>query len=751
MHFKIHKPSVLNLALILVLLGGLGSSNSSFEAIMAQASDPVFVGAGDITNCNRTQDDETAKLLDNISGTVFTLGDNAYPDGTAAQYRDCYGPTWGRHKNRTHPTAGNHEYHVKGAGAYYSYFGSRASPLDTNCTSNCKGYYSFNLGAWHIIALNSEVGYTAGSTQEQWLRADLAAHQNVCTLAYWHHARFSSGHHGSLPRSQPFWNALYEHGADVVISGHDHTYERFAPQNPNGQADAARGIRQFVVGTGGGGLYPFTSTQPNSQVRNNTTYGVLKLTLHATSYDWQFVPIAGQTFTDSGTGNCVRGSATPTATQTQTPTSSSTPTASATPSQTDTSIPGTTFTPGPTSTPAATQTPGSTDAIFADSFEAGNLSAWSSSATDGGDLSANTAAKLVGARGLQAVLDDVNPIHVTDDTPNAEPRYRARFYLDPNSISMTNGDMFFIFNGFQGTSTAVMRVEFRRNAGMYQLRAMIVNDTSTWTNTSSFTISDASHFIELDWRAATSVGANNGRLTLWIDGVQKANLSAIDNDSLRIDRVRLGAVSGVDTGTRGTFYLDAFESRRQTYIGPANGASTPTPTATRTATNPPGTTPTHTRTPTITVTASHTPTPSSTPTPTSTRTQTLTPTPTPTHTRTLTPTPVPMHIGDLDGSSTNQGGNWTAIVTITVHDANHNPVANVTVTGTWSNGASGTASCTTDSNGQCNVSKANISNGNHVVTFTVNNATRTGFTYIPGSNHDPDGGSTGTRIDINRP
>jgi hypothetical protein len=179
--------------------------------------------------------------------------------------------------------------------------------LDNNCTSNCKGYYSYNLGTWHIIALNSEVGYTASSAQVQWLRADLAANQNVCTLAYWHHPRFSSGQHGNIARSQPFWDALYEYGADVVLNGHDHTYERFAPQNPNGQADANRGIREFVVGTGGAGLYPFPTIQPNSQVRNNTTYGVLKLTLHSTSYDWQFVPIAGQTFTDSGSSNCVGG------------------------------------------------------------------------------------------------------------------------------------------------------------------------------------------------------------------------------------------------------------------------------------------------------------------------------------------------------------------------------------------------------------------------------------------------------------
>jgi hypothetical protein len=735
MQFKINKPLVLNFALILVSLSGAENSNSSFEAALAQTSDPVLVGAGDITNCNQNRDEETAKLLDNISGTVFTLGDNAYPDGTAAQYRDCYGPTWGRHKARTRPSPGNHDYHVKGAAGYYGYFRSAASPLDNNCTSNCKGYYSYDLGAWHILVLNSEISHNSGSAQEQWLRADLAANQNVCTLAYWHTPRFSSGHHGNNPASQALWQALYDYRADVILNGHDHTYERFALQDPNGQVDTTRGIREFVVGTGGGGLYPFSSIQPNSQVRNNTTYGVLKLTLHATSYGWEFVPITGQTFTDSGTGNCVRGGTTPT--PTLTPTFDSTPTASPTPVQTGTS------TTGPT--PSRTSTPGSSDLIFADSFESGNLSAWSPNAIDGGDLGVSTAARLVGARGLETIVDDINPIYVTDDRPSAEPRYRARFYLDPNSISMTTGDMFLIFNGFQGTTTTVTRVEFRRAAGLYQVRARIVNDVSTWTDTGWFNISDASHFIELDWRSATSAGMNNGWLTFWIDGIQRANLTGIDNDLRRIDRIRLGAVSGVDAGTRGTFYFDAFVSRRKTYIGPATGASTPTPTATRTATNPPGTTPTRTRTPNLTITASRTPTP------TLTYTKTLTPTPTPTHTRTLTPTPVPMHIGDLDGSSTTQGGGWTATVTITVHDSNHNPVSNATVTGVWSNGVNGTASCTTNSNGQCIVSKGNISNGNHSVTFTINNVTRTGYTYITGNNHDPDGSSDGTRIDINRP
>jgi uncharacterized protein YjiK len=236
-----------------------------------------------------------------------------------------------------------------------------------------------------------------------------------------------------------------------------------------------------------------------------------------------------------------------------------------------------------TPTPTSTPTPDALDLIFADNFESGNLSAWSSSTTDGGDLTVNTAAALVGGSGLQAVIDDNVSIFVTDDTPNAEPRYRARFYFDPNSIPMANGNAHFLFEGFVGTSTKVLQVEFRRSSGNYQLRARLLNDSTTWTNTNWFTITDGSHFVEVDWRAATAAGANNGSLTLWLDGIQKANLTGVNNDTRRIDRIRLGAVAGIDTGTRGTYYFDTFESRRQTYIGPApDGSPTPTPTPTAT-------------------------------------------------------------------------------------------------------------------------------------------------------------------------
>ena len=236
-------------------------------------------------------------------------------------------------------------------------------------------------------------------------------------------------------------------------------------------------------------------------------------------------------------------------------------------------IPPPTGTPTPTSTPPPTSTPTSTptaiaDLIFADGFESGNLSRWSSTKTDSRDLNVSASAALVGSNGLQAVLDDNVAIYVTDDTPAAEPRYRARFYFDPNSIPMVGGNNHYIFYGYSGTSRVVMRVQFRFSNGNYQLRAALRNDASTWTNTSWFTINDAPHPIELDWQAATAAGANNGSLTLWIDGTQRANLTGVDNDMRRIDRVRLGAVTGIDSGTRGAYYFDAFESRRQTPIGP---------------------------------------------------------------------------------------------------------------------------------------------------------------------------------------
>jgi hypothetical protein len=262
----------------------------------------VLVGAGDIADCRDLSGAEaTAKLLDQIPGTVMAVGDLAYPDGTKENF-ECYDRTWGRQKARTRPAPGNHEFHSSAATPYFDYFGAVAgAPGD--------GYYSYELGAWHIVVLNSECvdvgGCGPGSREEKWLRADLAAHPSSCTLAYWHKPLFSSGGaHGNDLEVTPLWQALYDAGADLVIGGHDHNYERFAPQNPQGESDPVHGIREFVVGTGGKNLRPFGPTKTNSEVRNNEAFGVLRLTLRPKSYDWQFISQQGKNFTDSGSTNC---------------------------------------------------------------------------------------------------------------------------------------------------------------------------------------------------------------------------------------------------------------------------------------------------------------------------------------------------------------------------------------------------------------------------------------------------------------
>jgi hypothetical protein len=252
----------------------------------------VLVGAGDISRCDNDNDEATAKLLDGISGTVFNAGDNVYDNGSATEYTNCYDPTWGRHKSRTKPVPGNHEYQTSGASGYFQYF------------NNPPAYYAYNLGNWRIYALNSEIDVSASGAQGSWLQSDLAANPKQCVLAYWHKPRWSSGNtHGSTSNMQAIWQILYNAGAEVVISGHEHNYERFAQMNASG-GTVSQGLREFVVGTGGASHYGFGSALASSEVRNSSTYGVLKLTLNASSYSWQFVPIAGSTFTDSGSANC---------------------------------------------------------------------------------------------------------------------------------------------------------------------------------------------------------------------------------------------------------------------------------------------------------------------------------------------------------------------------------------------------------------------------------------------------------------
>lgn len=818
---------------ILLLIGFIGSfiipsKLIEHTSVALAATDPVIAVAGNIacdplnsgfnggngtaTTCRQKY---TSDLLVNANlAAVLTLGDNQYQCGGFQAYMQSYDLSWGRVKSITYPSLGNHDYLTSGTGTgctsanagaagTFDYFGAAAGLRG-------QGYYSFDIGAWHIIALNSNCSAVGGcgvtSPQGQWLQNDLASHANMCTLAYFHHPLFSSGVYESST-ALPFWQLLYQSDVELVLNGHDHIYERFAPQTPNGVADPNSGIRQFTVGTGGRSHHSISQVAANSEVRNNTTFGVLKLTLHPTSYDWQFVPEAGGSFTDSGSGPCraapppptsnplyasfasngsvgglsfadedimkfdgsqwsyffdgsdvgvgdsdisgftildsdsflmsftssftvngvsvtpqdvVRFDATslgfvtsgvfsmhlngidvgldttaenidsvsllpdgsvlisttgnpvvagvtggrdedvlaftPTALGNNTSGSwalyfdgsdvglaeasgedidaldvtpngdiylstvgdfavtgisgadedvfvcapgsigsmtactyspalyfdgsawglsandvdaFSFPTDGFPPPSTPTHTPTMTPIAAVTTTPTSTNTPsiGGPDLIFGDGFEGGNLSAWSSSNIDAGDLSVSPSAALVGSQGMQALIDDSTAMYVTDDRPNAEPRYRARFYFDPNSISMADGDAHILFRGYSG-STIVLRVEFGFSAAGYQLRTAFLNDGTTWTENDWFPLTDTPHSIEFDWRAATGEGANNGALTVWIDGVQQADLTGIDNDTRRIDRIWLGAVAGIDAGTRGTYYFDAFESRRQSYIGP---------------------------------------------------------------------------------------------------------------------------------------------------------------------------------------
>ena len=266
--------------------------------------DPRFQGGvGTAHHCRQM---DTSRLLLDRSvfprlDAVLTAGDNQYELGSLAAYGGSYDPSWGRLKTITRPAPGNHDYLTRDAAGYFAYFGVAAGPPGL-------GYYSFDLGAWHIVSLNSNCGAVGGcgqgSPEVRWLRRDLARSSFRCTLAYWHHPRFSSGDHGSDVSYRELWQALYDAKADVVVGGHDHDYERFAPQDPDGRLDLAGGIREFVVGTGGRSLRGFPRLVPNSQARDATTFGVLRLTLRARSYAWSFLPAAAGSFRDSGSAAC---------------------------------------------------------------------------------------------------------------------------------------------------------------------------------------------------------------------------------------------------------------------------------------------------------------------------------------------------------------------------------------------------------------------------------------------------------------
>jgi hypothetical protein len=273
--------------------GGVDIAGGFFE------QNGSIVGAGDIAGCSYDEDEQTASLIDAIPGVVITTGDNVYNSGTDSEFANCYTPTWGRHKTRTYPVPGNHDYNTPGADGYYNYFGDKAGERG-------KGYYSYNVGNWHVVALNSncsDVGCADGSLQVQWLEQDLAAHKNYCTLAYFHHPRYNSAKHGNNIEVLDFWKKLYAGNVDVVLNGHAHSYERFSLQDPFSLENTQDGIQQFVIGTGGKSLYAFDDIKPQSQVRINDTHGVFHLELMQDKYAWNFISTSGDV-RDNGIMTC---------------------------------------------------------------------------------------------------------------------------------------------------------------------------------------------------------------------------------------------------------------------------------------------------------------------------------------------------------------------------------------------------------------------------------------------------------------
>ena len=376
------------------------------------SGDPVLVGAGDIASCRSTGDEATAGLLAGIDGTVATFGDNAYPKGTDADFAECYEPSWGQFKARTLPSPGNHE--AVGSSGYFDYFGAAAGEPG-------KGYYSYDLGSWHVISLNSNCssvvgGCASGSPQEQWLKADLAAHSNACTLAYWHHPRFSSGIHGDHSFVDPFWNDLYQAGAEVVLNGHDHDYERFAPLNPSGQPEPTQGIREFVVGTGGAELRSFNRIPPTSEVQIAGMNGLLEMTLHPDSYEWQFVTAPDGIVADAGSATCHGApSGSPTNTPAGTTTSATTGATTGTANTTSTTSATTGTTTGATD---ITRTTGTATGTTTGTTTGSTSTTDTATGTATGTTTGNTGASTTGAATNSGDTTPANDSVIRDTIPN---------------------------------------------------------------------------------------------------------------------------------------------------------------------------------------------------------------------------------------------------------------------------------------------------------------------------------------------
>jgi hypothetical protein len=285
------------------LSGCASDQTTAARTALASRDGIVIYAAGDVADCRSLSPSQSgaaytaALIARDPEAPVLMLGDGTYPVGRPEEFTECYEPTWGRFKARTFPAPGNHEYYTPGAIGYYRYFGERAGPGN-------RGYYSFDLGSWHVVSINSNLKPAQQEIQLAWLKTDLAQHKAQCTLAFWHHPLFSSGGHGNNEKMRQVWQVLEDAGAELVLSGHDHDYERFAPQDADGKRDDVRGMRQFVVGTGGARLTPMRFGKPNSERSSNGTHGVLKLWLKDGGYEWEFMPVTEGVVSDRGAALC---------------------------------------------------------------------------------------------------------------------------------------------------------------------------------------------------------------------------------------------------------------------------------------------------------------------------------------------------------------------------------------------------------------------------------------------------------------
>ena len=657
------------LGIFLIATGFLSflPGNGGIQIVRA-AGDPVIAAAGDIacdpTNSNfngglglngSCHQKYTSDLLVNSGlAAVLNLGDNQYYCGGLQAYQQSYDLSWGRVKSITHPSVGNHEYLTsggtgcditnEGAAGYFNYFGAAAGTVG-------QGWYSFDVGAWHIIALNSNCGDAGGcgtsSPQYAWLQSDLAAHNNFCTLAFWHIPLFSSGGRAS-PNTQQFWNLLYNNNADLILNGHDHIYERFAPQNPSGVADSVSGIRQITVGSGGANHTSITTIVANSEVRNADTYGVLKLTLHSNGYDWQFVPESGKTFTDTGSGLCHGTNPSPTATASATALPTSTPTAGAQPTATSTATPTAASLPTATSASLPTAT-----------FTATPLPT---------SITGPTATNTPGPSPTPIIGQSVTFLPVADSYVNsASPttNYGLNTALRADGSPDVHSYVRFTLTGLAGSTVTRARLLFYMNSGSSSyLQALGVAD-NTWGETT------------INYNNAPPLGAaigNSGVATIatWVTIDVTSYITG--NGTYNFGVITPGATA---------LSIAARESGGNAPELILDLASSATPTSTATATSTPtataSSTPTATATSTATPTATATNTPS-VPTDTATSTPTATNTATPTATATSTP-PVPTDTATSTPTATNTATS-TATATTSAPTSTNTPVDTATNTPT---------------------------------------------------------------------